>query len=91
MMFNYEVTEEPYFHYDYNLFPNKEVQKKFLEDYIKKFKEVTKNKNMDAITYDLDILSNEVNHCVLASHLYWISWSLKMASTTTIKFDYLVS
>lgn len=89
MMFNYEVTEEPYYVYDYSLFPSKEVQMKFIQDYLKNFKEVTKNKNIDPSAYDLDKLTREVDHCVLASHLHWITWCLKMACCSTINFDYL--
>lgn len=38
-----------------------------------------------------EVLLNEVNHFILASHLFWGIWSIVNSQTSTITFGYRVN
>ncbi len=88
-MFNYNHDESPYFLYDYSLYPSEMQQKNFADSYLKYLQEA-KNSDYEQLP-NVNLLLKEANYFALASHLYWTFWSIYMAKTSNIEFDYLVS
>ncbi len=91
MMFDNAASKHPYFRYYPKSYPNKKQQINFAKAYIKKFKETLQDKSTNGYRLTEEQVINEANHFALASSLFWIMWSICQASSSTIKFDYLVS
>lgn len=84
-MLDYTSTKEwPCFKVDYTLYPNKIQQRNFLSSYI------------DVQNHDIDReelinqLMKEANYFALASNFFWTIWAINMATSTAIKFGYMV-
>ena len=90
-MYDNNYTKAPYFRYSYKSYPNRSQQLNFVRAYIKKFREISENKRLSASAYNEEQILNEANHFALASHIFWVMWSICQAFKSTIKFDYLVS
>ena len=90
MMFVNSTGHHPYFSYDFNNYPNRKQQINFARAYIKKYKEIQCSDHLNSKLNEEQIL-NEANKFALASHIFWIMWSIGQASSSTIDFDYLVS
>ncbi|XP_025199442.1 choline/ethanolamine kinase isoform X1 [Melanaphis sacchari] len=76
----YDYTNPIYPHYSVNreLFPTKDQQIEFL----KRYSQCTENKE------SIELLLNEVNHFILASHLFWGVWSIVNSKMSKITFGY---
>ncbi|CAK8691922.1 unnamed protein product [Clavelina lepadiformis] len=76
---------------DYNLYPGKDFQLKWLRHYLNAWYQYnfpdgcTDTSQMDD---KVDILYKQVNKFALASHLTWGIWALVQAKYSTIDFDY---
>ncbi|CAK8671283.1 unnamed protein product [Clavelina lepadiformis] len=76
---------------DYNLYPGKDFQLKWLRHYLNAWYQYnfpdgcTDTSQMDD---KVDILYKQVNKFALASHLSWGIWALVQAKYSTIDFDY---
>lgn len=68
---------------DYNLYPSKEYQLKWLEYYLRKFNETSFNDE------NLNRLYNEVAKFTLVSHLFWGIWSIVQARYSQNDFDFV--
>lgn len=88
MMFVNSTGHHPYFSYDFNNYPNRKQQINFARAYIKKYKEIQCSDHLNSKLNEEQIL-NEANKFALASHIFWIMWSIGQASSSTIDFDYL--
>lgn len=69
---------------DYSRFPDKNLQMDWLKTYLMEYKcvsEVTKN--------EIEYFYVLVNKFVLATHLFWYSWSLIQAEHSYIDFDFI--
>ncbi|XP_071840201.1 ethanolamine kinase 1-like [Apostichopus japonicus] len=73
---------------DYNLYPEKEHQLKWIREYLKAWNEL--NKIAEPIT-DLQVEKLYVlaNKFSLAAHFFWGTWGLIQAHNSTIDFDFL--
>lgn len=91
MTIDYETKKHPYFKMKLDKIPNKNLQLMFIREYIRTFRETSENKKQNYYNLDEETIYNEANVFVLASHLYWIMWSLCQAFTSSISFDYIVS
>ncbi len=90
-MFNLcENDEDPYYFYNFDQYPDKSEQERFIEAYLKKFKENNAIKPLDSDVLDKDQLLDEVYHFTLVNSIYWTFWSF-CAWNPTIKFNYFVS
>jgi hypothetical protein len=99
-MFDYKSCKEwPLFQVDYNLYPNKDQQTTFLSAYIDAVEAAQKQSTThENGTPSLEInrdellkqLMKEANYFTLAAHFFWTLWAIHMATSTTIKFGYMV-
>ncbi len=89
MMFDNAANKYPYFRYNPKSYPTKKQQINFVKAYIRKFKET--HKSAHGYRLNEEQIINEANHFAMASSLFWIMWSICQASSSKIKFDYLVS
>ncbi|OMH81899.1 putative ethanolamine kinase A [Zancudomyces culisetae] len=71
---------------EYELYPTKEEQRKWLTIYLSSYHEIAESQVDPA---SVDKLITEVSVFTLASHLYWGLWSLLQASISDINFDYM--
>ncbi|KAK6191748.1 hypothetical protein SNE40_003353 [Patella caerulea] len=74
---------------DYNLYPKKEFQLKWLRAYLEYWFEATDRKPSDVTVTDVERLYVQVNKCALAAHLFWGIWGIIQAKNSTIDFDFL--
>ncbi|CAG8766149.1 29655_t:CDS:2 [Gigaspora margarita] len=72
------------FECDYNLYPSKEFQKKWLRHYLCSY-----NPDTTISEEEVDELYREVNKFALASHFFWGVWGLIQAQFSEINFDYI--
>nr|XP_029122826.1 probable ethanolamine kinase [Elaeis guineensis] len=68
---------------DYNLYPEKNVQCHFFQNYLRP------DRPHEVPDKDLEALYIETNTFRLASHIYWALWALIQAKVSPIDFDYL--
>lgn len=91
MMFDNASSRHPYFRYNYKNYPGRKLQASFVKAYVRKFKANNEHRNLTSLRLNEEHILNEANQFALASSLFWIMWSICQASSSTIKFDYLVS
>lgn len=90
-MFNLcENDEDPYYFYNYDKYPDKEAQERFVEAYLKKFKENNKTKPLTPNVLNKEQLLDEIYHFSLINNIYWTFWCLS-AYEPAIKFNFFVS
>ena len=88
------LKEWPFFQVNFNLYPNKNEQSTFLYAYI----DATVAAQQESSTTQVEInweellqqLMKEANYFTLASHFFWTLWAIHIATSTTIKFGYMV-
>ncbi|KAJ3349135.1 hypothetical protein HDU83_000756 [Entophlyctis luteolus] len=69
---------------DWDLYPSKSFQYKWLRDYLSEYFQ-----DASVVTAEMvDKLYAEVNKYALASHLYWGIWALVQAEISDLDFDY---
>lgn len=68
---------------DYNRYPNREFQLKWLRVYLENYLLKT-----DITVDEIECLYVQVNQFALAAHFFWTIWSLVQAEYSTIDFDY---
>ncbi|XP_069484559.1 ethanolamine kinase 1 [Ambystoma mexicanum] len=73
---------------DYNLYPDKVLQKQWLHSYLEAFKEC-KGITTEVTDKEVEVLYVQVNQFALASHFFWGMWALIQAKYSTIDFDFL--
>ncbi|MEQ2210159.1 Ethanolamine kinase 1, partial [Xenoophorus captivus] len=73
---------------DYGLYPSREMQMDWLEEYLKAYKLFTK-KTEEVSQRELETLYVQVNKFALASHFFWGFWALIQAKYSSIDFDFL--
>jgi hypothetical protein len=94
-MFDYVSSKEwPFFKVDFTLYPNKTQQINFLSSYIDASLAAqdqsvphTNGINREELVQQI---MKEANYYALASHFFWTVWSINMATSTVIKFGYMV-
>nr|XP_032834069.1 ethanolamine kinase 1-like [Petromyzon marinus] len=74
---------------DYSLYPDKELQFRWLRAYLEAYKEFTKNPGRSVADADVQRLYVHVSKFSLVSHYFWGLWSLIQAKYSTIDFDFL--
>jgi hypothetical protein len=66
----------------------------FLTSYADTLNETTTDLHSNGIDFHRNELAREImkeaNYFALASHFFWTLWSINMATSTTIKFGYMV-
>ncbi|CAG8548033.1 11888_t:CDS:2, partial [Dentiscutata heterogama] len=72
------------FECDYNLYPSKEFQIKWLKHYLCSY-----NPDTTITEEEVNELYREVNKFALASHFFWGVWGLVQAQFSEINFDYI--
>ncbi|KAG0292317.1 Ethanolamine kinase 1 [Dissophora globulifera] len=90
------------FECEYENYPNKEVQYKWLRSYLEEFARASSDNNASSsdrnstnsaeiVVKDEDVeqIYREVNKFALASHFYWGVWALVQAQLSDIDFDYM--
>ena len=84
-MFDYASLKEwPFFTYDFTLYPDKNQQINFLSSYIDA---LPQSDDREAL---INQIMKEANYFALASNFYWTLWAIHMATSTAIKFGYMV-
>ncbi|CAH1786966.1 unnamed protein product, partial [Owenia fusiformis] len=73
---------------DYTLYPDKELQYRWLRDYLSAWYSL-QGLNKIPTERDIEILYVEVNKYSLASHFFWGVWALIQARFSDIDFDFL--
>ncbi|MEQ2262171.1 Ethanolamine kinase 1 [Xenotaenia resolanae] len=73
---------------DYGLYPSREMQMDWLEEYLQAYKLFTK-KTEEVSQRELETLYVQVNKFALASHFFWGFWALIQAKYSSIDFDFL--
>lgn len=68
---------------NFDLCPNEEEKRYFLETYFKFYLE------RDPTTEEIDQVLSEIPVFEAASHAFWAVWALVQAGVSTIEFDYL--
>ncbi|ESO97520.1 hypothetical protein LOTGIDRAFT_228190 [Lottia gigantea] len=74
---------------DYDRYPSKEFQLKWLKVYLENWFEAKGHKASDVTSTDIERLYVQVNKCVLATHLFWGVWGIIQAKNSSIDFDFL--
>ncbi|CAG8547481.1 12040_t:CDS:2 [Acaulospora morrowiae] len=70
---------------DYSLYPTKEFQLQFLEQYLRAY-----NPDASVVTAErINELYREANKFALASHFYWGTWALLQANLSDLDFDFM--
>ena len=88
-MFDYVSSKEwPFFLADFTLYPNLDQQRHFLSAYIDAQSANENNLNREDLIHHL---IKEANYFALASNFFWTLWAINMATSTAIKFGYMVS
>jgi len=89
-MFDYvSLKEWPFFKVDFSLYPNKDQQIHFLSSYIDAQIQSGNNNNINREEL-INQIMKEANYFALASNFFWTLWSINMATSTAIKFGYMV-
>ena len=75
---------------DYSLYPDKELQFKWLEIYLEEYRklQVGSGTPTKVLPRDVDQLYVQVNKFALASHFMWGLWALVQSEHSAIKFDF---
>ncbi|XP_038071040.1 ethanolamine kinase 1-like isoform X1 [Patiria miniata] len=73
---------------DYNLYPNKEFQMKWLQEFLTAQNEAN-SVEKKVTERDVESLYVIVNKFALASHMFWGIWALVQSHHSTIDFDFL--
>lgn len=75
---------------DYSLYPDKELQYKWLEIYLKEFNRFKAGSGTpkEVVPKDVEELYVQVNKFALASHLMWGLWALVQSEHSSIKFNF---
>ncbi|XP_026272287.1 ethanolamine kinase 1 [Frankliniella occidentalis] len=75
---------------DYTLYPDKDLQTKWLEIYLEEYNklQVGNNTSTKVNRKDVEQLYVQVNKFALASHLMWGLWALVQSEHSAIKFDF---
>ncbi|KAI6176617.1 hypothetical protein M3Y97_00817700 [Aphelenchoides bicaudatus] len=68
---------------DFNLCPNEDEKRHFVETYLKFYLE------REPTAKEVDDVLSEIPLFMVASHLFWVLWALVQANTSTIDFDYI--
>jgi ethanolamine kinase len=78
---------------DYSNYPSESRQQLFITNYVQTSRSLANGNNNGNITTeeeDIEHLSKEVNHFVLANHIYWGLWAVNQAAIEgTEEFDFL--
>jgi choline/ethanolamine kinase len=95
LIFTNDCDQFPYFEYDYDLFPSQEFQTNFIKTYIDEFKSKFPDHMHQQIEkeYKLNVedILIEANYYGLLANLYLAIWSIVQASSSNIKFGYMVN
>jgi hypothetical protein len=88
-MFDYISSKEwPFFKVDFTLYPNKDQQINFLSSYIDA--QIQSENNSINREELINQIMKEANYFALASNFFWTLWAINMATSTAIKFGYMV-
>ncbi|KAK2152901.1 hypothetical protein LSH36_315g03165 [Paralvinella palmiformis] len=74
---------------DYDRYPDKPTQLRWLRHYLKAYKKRRGDPNVMPTDDELEALYVQVNQFSLASHLMWGVWAIVQARYSTIDFDFL--
>ncbi|XP_061434951.1 ethanolamine kinase 1-like, partial [Lethenteron reissneri] len=74
---------------DYSLYPDKDLQLRWLRAYLEAYEELTKNPSRSVGDADVHRLYVHVSKFSLVSHYFWGLWSLIQAKYSTIDFDFV--
>ncbi|KAI1317593.1 Ethanolamine kinase 1 [Mortierella claussenii] len=78
------------FECEYEHYPNKETQFKWLRSYLEAGRSENSEGEGDVVSdEEVEQLYREVNKFALASHFYWGVWALVQAQLSDIDFDYM--
>lgn len=87
-MFDYVSSKEwPFFLADFTLYPNLDQQRNFLSAYLDAQSSTEHTLNREDL---INQLMKEANYYALASNFFWTLWAINMATSTAIKFGYMV-
>jgi hypothetical protein len=93
-IFTNDCNTFPYFEYDYDLYPSKEFQTNFIKAYIEEFKSKFSHEMHTKVEKDYNLnvenIMQEANYYGLLANLYLAVWSIVQASSSPIKFGYMV-
>jgi hypothetical protein len=88
-MFDYISSKEwPFFKFDLTLYPNKNQQINFLSSYVD-VQDQSGNEHFNREEL-INQIMKEANYFALASNFFWTLWAIHMATSTAIKFGYMV-
>jgi hypothetical protein len=87
-MFDYASLKEwPFFKFDFTLYPNKNQQINFLSSYVDAQDQSEANIDRETL---INQIMKEANYFALAANFFWTLWAIHMATSTAIKFGYMV-
>ncbi|XP_077372388.1 choline kinase alpha isoform X1 [Festucalex cinctus] len=88
-MYDYNCDEFPFFKVNAQAYPSKAQQLHFIESYLRASDQGFDNLSQEDQMKMKEELYLEVNRFSLASHFFWVLWSIIQARLSTIKFGYL--
>jgi len=76
---------------DYSRYPNEQVQKRWIEIYLKEAAKLQGRScnNAEILSEEVQEVYEDVCRLVMGCHLFWIVWSLFQAEHSTIEFDFM--
>ncbi|CAH3160727.1 probable ethanolamine kinase [Pocillopora verrucosa] len=74
---------------DYNLYPKREHQLKWIAVYLEEAARLRGETNPKISDAEIEKLYVQANHFALAAHFYWSLWALVQAHFSAIDFDFL--
>lgn len=74
--------------FDASLYPSKEFQMKWIQNYLQMFSLLNKKENPMNMEQNFDNFYEIVNKFSLAAHFYWALWALVQLTHSSINFDY---
>ncbi|XP_068672029.1 probable ethanolamine kinase [Montipora capricornis] len=74
---------------DYNLYPKREHQLKWIATYLEEAAKLRGEANPIISEMEIEKLYVQANHFALAAHFYWAMWALVQAHFSAIDFDFL--
>ncbi|XP_015779994.1 PREDICTED: probable ethanolamine kinase [Acropora digitifera] len=74
---------------DYNLYPQREHQMKWIAIYLDESAKLRGENNPKISEEEVEKLYVQANHFALGAHFYWAMWALVQAHFSTIDFDFL--
>ncbi|XP_013406296.1 ethanolamine kinase 1 [Lingula anatina] len=74
---------------DYSLYPDKDLQLKWLRTYLECEKELKNLPASDVTDKDVEILYVQVNKFALLAHFFWGVWAILQARFSNIEFDFV--